>query len=254
MAATYLSYFPQFSSVQEMAGSPVPWSLPWQPRSAAVDVSTLVEQSSFQEQQMHIYPSARYDAGTSRIEDYSKVYSSTSTDVLFAPSPATPRHSSAPLVELINTSLLPQDILNTTSPPVNVPFVDDPREAQNYGLPLALKHFTGYSATTQPSPRTGTGSRHGAQQQQQGNGKAKAQPLSPRGAEPSAEFETFLRNFPRYDAAKIDALRKKEYGRLDEPDYSTVYLDYTGGSLYAEHAQLEAFTDLLKASVLGNPH
>eukprot|EP00906_Rhabdomonas_costata_P005550 RCo008290 len=70
----------------------------------------------------------------------------------------------------------------------------------------------------------------------------------------TGERQRFLQEYPNYDAAKIDALRKKEYGRLDEPDYSTVYLDYTGGSLYAEHAQLEAFTDLLKASVLGNPH
>eukprot|EP00906_Rhabdomonas_costata_P019130 RCo027875 len=70
----------------------------------------------------------------------------------------------------------------------------------------------------------------------------------------SEERQAFLRAYPAYDAAKIDALRKREYGRLDQSSAPSVYLDYTGGSLYAEHAQLEAFTDLLKASILGNPH
>ena len=68
------------------------------------------------------------------------------------------------------------------------------------------------------------------------------------------ERQAFLRAYPGYDAAKIDALRRKEYARLDQPSSPSVYLDYTGGSLYAEHAQLEAFTAMLKASVLGNQH
>ena len=52
--------------------------------------------------------------------------------------------------------------------------------------------------------------------------------------------------------------RRQEYARLDKPTAGaqavSVYLDYTGGSLYAEQAQLSQFASLLKASVLGNPH
>jgi selenocysteine lyase/cysteine desulfurase len=46
-------------------------------------------------------------------------------------------------------------------------------------------------------------------------------------------------------------LRVSEYGRLD--DRGEVYLDYTGGSLYAA-SQLEAHLELLRESVYGNPH
>ena len=72
----------------------------------------------------------------------------------------------------------------------------------------------------------------------------------------------FLREYPGYDAAKVDTLRREQYSRLDQatasgtdnPTTTTTYLDYTGSSLYAEKAQLEAFTALLRRSVLGNPH
>ena len=49
----------------------------------------------------------------------------------------------------------------------------------------------------------------------------------------------------------FDELRATEYGRLDET--GTVYLDYTGGSLYAE-SQLEEHMRMLRGSVFGNPH
>jgi molybdenum cofactor sulfurtransferase len=49
----------------------------------------------------------------------------------------------------------------------------------------------------------------------------------------------------------FDELRATEYGRLDET--GTVFLDYTGGSLYAE-SQVEEHMRMLRDSVFGNPH
>lgn len=51
--------------------------------------------------------------------------------------------------------------------------------------------------------------------------------------------------------SNLDALRAAEYARLDAQRH--VYLDYTGGGLYAE-SQLTAHMDLLRAHVFGNPH
>jgi len=62
----------------------------------------------------------------------------------------------------------------------------------------------------------------------------------------------FLAATPDYAAtAALDALRRQEYGRLDRLGHT--YLDYTGGSLYAQ-AQLEAHMALLAEGVYGNPH
>src|SRR5271169_1199181 len=62
----------------------------------------------------------------------------------------------------------------------------------------------------------------------------------------------FVARFPDYKkTALLDDLRATEYRRLDER--GQVYLDYTGGSLYAE-SQLQKHFDLLRAGVLGNPH
>ena len=49
----------------------------------------------------------------------------------------------------------------------------------------------------------------------------------------------------------FDHLRASEYGRLDAHDH--IYLDYTGGGLYAE-SQVAAHAALLQREVLGNPH
>lgn len=58
--------------------------------------------------------------------------------------------------------------------------------------------------------------------------------------------------FEKYRAtSRIDTLRASEYARLDADKH--VYLDYTGGGLYAD-AQLRAHMDLLRAHVFGNPH
>lgn len=50
---------------------------------------------------------------------------------------------------------------------------------------------------------------------------------------------------------KLDALRAAEYARLDAASH--VYLDYTGGGLYAD-SQLRAHMELLRTHVFGNPH
>jgi molybdenum cofactor sulfurtransferase len=49
----------------------------------------------------------------------------------------------------------------------------------------------------------------------------------------------------------LDELRTTEYARLDRDGH--VYLDYTGGSLYAD-AQVRAHAELLLGGVFGNPH
>jgi selenocysteine lyase/cysteine desulfurase len=56
---------------------------------------------------------------------------------------------------------------------------------------------------------------------------------------------------PVWDGDAVQALRDREYGRLDGLDQ--VYLDYTGGGLYAQ-SQLDEHQRRLRSSVLGNPH
>ncbi len=57
---------------------------------------------------------------------------------------------------------------------------------------------------------------------------------------------------PQYDSTGcLDTLRAKEYSRLDA--LREVYLDYTGGGLYAER-QINEHMALLKTGVFGNPH
>jgi selenocysteine lyase/cysteine desulfurase len=65
-------------------------------------------------------------------------------------------------------------------------------------------------------------------------------------------LQEFLGRFPTYAATtQLDALRAAEYGRLDRLGH--VYLDYTGGGLYAE-SQLRDHMQLLADNVFGNPH
>jgi selenocysteine lyase/cysteine desulfurase len=62
----------------------------------------------------------------------------------------------------------------------------------------------------------------------------------------------FIRRYPAYSStAKLDHLRATEYARLDR--HGHVYLDYTGGGLYAE-SQLREHMALLTEGVFGNPH
>lgn len=51
--------------------------------------------------------------------------------------------------------------------------------------------------------------------------------------------------------SSLDTVRAKEYARLD--DLGHVYLDYTGGGLYAD-SQLREHFELLRHNVFGNPH
>lgn len=68
-----------------------------------------------------------------------------------------------------------------------------------------------------------------------------------------AHAETdFRQRYPAYThTAKLDQLRANDYARLDQQ--GQVYLDYTGGGLYAE-SQLRDHLALLNDHVFGNPH
>src|SRR6516165_7947040 len=71
---------------------------------------------------------------------------------------------------------------------------------------------------------------------------------------PSREVSeaAFLREHPEYaGTALLDELRRTDYARLDDGGH--VYLDYTGGGLYAR-AQLREHVRLLESGVFGNPH
>ena len=77
-----------------------------------------------------------------------------------------------------------------------------------------------------------------------------------RGAPDNLQFENafsdFVARYPGYETtALLDQLRATDYRRLDLGH--EIYLDFTGGSLYAE-SQLEKHFQLLRSGVLGNPH
>src|SRR3990170_1789196 len=62
----------------------------------------------------------------------------------------------------------------------------------------------------------------------------------------------FLRRFPEFlQTRALDELRRREYARLEREGH--IYLDYTGGSLYAE-SQVRAHTEMLLGHTFGNPH
>src|SRR3954452_5541951 len=71
-------------------------------------------------------------------------------------------------------------------------------------------------------------------------------------ADMDADFRDFLRNYPAYEATgHLDDLRAREYGRLDAQ--GQIYLDFTGGGLYAD-CQLREHMQMLSRNVYGNPH
>src|SRR5512133_2868845 len=71
-------------------------------------------------------------------------------------------------------------------------------------------------------------------------------------ASPVPDYEAFLAAYPSYTTTQaIDDLRRAQYARLDAGEH--VYLDYTGGGLYAE-SQLAQPESLLREHVLGHPH
>lgn len=64
--------------------------------------------------------------------------------------------------------------------------------------------------------------------------------------------EQFLADYPDFrETHVLDELRSTEYARLDRAGH--VYLDYTGGGLYAD-SQVHAHAKLLFDNVFGNPH
>jgi molybdenum cofactor sulfurtransferase len=66
------------------------------------------------------------------------------------------------------------------------------------------------------------------------------------------DFVTFLRTYQAFPTTHvIDDLRATEYARLDIGGH--IYLDYTGGGLYAD-SQLRRHNKLLAEHVFGNPH
>lgn len=68
----------------------------------------------------------------------------------------------------------------------------------------------------------------------------------------AAAFAAFSASEPGYlDTAVLDGLRETDYERLDRLGH--VYLDYTGGGLYAA-SQVRRHLALLEDHVLGNPH
>src|SRR5262245_39407778 len=70
------------------------------------------------------------------------------------------------------------------------------------------------------------------------------------GAQP--EYDAFLSSYPDFAAtSRLDTLRRTDYARLDAQGH--VYLDYTGGCLYAEPPLREHLAFLAKG-VFGNPH
>lgn len=64
--------------------------------------------------------------------------------------------------------------------------------------------------------------------------------------------QNFHARFPEFAAThRLDELRAREYARLDQLGH--IYLDYTGGGLYAD-GQIRAHIELLRNNVFGNPH
>jgi molybdenum cofactor sulfurtransferase len=77
---------------------------------------------------------------------------------------------------------------------------------------------------------------------------APAAPLAPL----QEALAAFRQQYPTFDTTRVlDELRATEYARLDPQQH--VYLDYTGGGLYAE-CQLRDYFHLINDKVFGNPH
>ena len=67
-----------------------------------------------------------------------------------------------------------------------------------------------------------------------------------------AAEKAFRKAFPEFKSTSIlDKLRATEYARLDEQKH--IYLDYTGGGLYAD-CQIREHMEMLRNNVFGNPH
>jgi selenocysteine lyase/cysteine desulfurase len=68
----------------------------------------------------------------------------------------------------------------------------------------------------------------------------------------AAAYDDFVRRFPAWTStAALDRLRASDFARLDQK--RQVYLDYTGGNLYAMRQVTQHERDL-QENVFGNPH
>ena len=68
----------------------------------------------------------------------------------------------------------------------------------------------------------------------------------------TTDSDRFLAKYPSYKlTSSIDGLRAADYSRLDHA--GQVYLDYTGGGLYAD-SQVRQHQQMLLEGVFGNPH
>ena len=66
------------------------------------------------------------------------------------------------------------------------------------------------------------------------------------------DYPEFIQKYPSYDKTHdLDELRDRDYARLDRS--GQVYLDYTGGGLYAD-SQMRLHQQVLADHVYGNPH
>ena len=64
--------------------------------------------------------------------------------------------------------------------------------------------------------------------------------------------DAFLERYPDYlETSVLGELRERDFQRLERA--GAVYLDYTGGGLYAD-SQIERHAEVLRERVLGNPH
>ena len=67
-----------------------------------------------------------------------------------------------------------------------------------------------------------------------------------------AALAAFRQAYPTFTTTRaLDELRTRDYARLDE--HKQVYLDYTGGGLYAA-SQLRDHMAMLQGNFFGNPH
>ena len=65
-------------------------------------------------------------------------------------------------------------------------------------------------------------------------------------------YQRFLKANPAFESTRVlDDLRASDYGRLDR--LGQVFLDYTGGGLYAD-SQIRDIAELLEGGIFGNPH
>lgn len=82
--------------------------------------------------------------------------------------------------------------------------------------------------------------------------KSKNSPTQYSSSEMNAAEKAFRQAFPGFSSTScLDELRSTEYARLDEQGH--IYLDYTGGGLYAD-CQLRDHMELLRNNLFGNPH